>query len=101
MEDEPGVVPYSQRPEWNDVTPAEAAPGDPGSVVAVQYSEHDRELLGYFNACAAKGEKSERVLQLTADVIAANQAHYSAWQYRWEVLQELATDLTAEYQFTG
>jgi hypothetical protein len=47
-----------------------------------------------------QGEKSDRVLQLTADVIAANQAHYSAWQYRWEVLQELGVDLTAEYQFT-
>ncbi|KAF6250982.1 hypothetical protein COO60DRAFT_704582 [Scenedesmus sp. NREL 46B-D3] len=100
MEGDPGFVPYSQRPEWSDVAPAEASPGDPGNVVAVKYSKHDKELLGYFNACVAKGEKGERVLQLTADVIAANQAHYSAWQYRWEVLQELATDLTAEYEFT-
>jgi hypothetical protein len=50
--------------------------------------------------CVVQGEKSERVLQLTADVIAANQAHYTAWQCRWEVLQELGTDLAAEYQFT-
>jgi hypothetical protein len=54
MADDLDFVPYSQRPEWSDVTPAEAAPGDEGNVVAVKYSKHDRELLGYFRACVAK-----------------------------------------------
>lgn len=54
MDADPDFVPYSQRPEWSDVVPAEAAPGDDGSVVAVKYDKHDRELLGYFNACVAK-----------------------------------------------
>jgi hypothetical protein len=54
MDTDPDFVPYSQRPEWSDVVPAEAAPGDHGSVVAVKYDKHDKELLGYFNACVAK-----------------------------------------------
>ena len=47
-----------------------------------------------------QGEKTQRVLELTADVIAANSANYTAWQYRWQVLQELGADLTQEYEFT-
>eukprot|EP00879_Flechtneria_rotunda_P006326 GHRR01006649.1.p1 GENE.GHRR01006649.1~~GHRR01006649.1.p1 ORF type:complete len:296 (+),score=116.88 GHRR01006649.1:1024-1911(+) len=47
-----------------------------------------------------QGEKSERVLQLTSDMIAGNSADYTTWQYRWEVLQELHADLTQEYDFT-
>jgi hypothetical protein len=54
MADDPDFVPYSQRPEWSDVTPLEAAPGDEGNVVAVKYSKHDRELLSYFRAVVAK-----------------------------------------------
>eukprot|EP00878_Enallax_costatus_P012747 GHUV01013311.1.p1 GENE.GHUV01013311.1~~GHUV01013311.1.p1 ORF type:complete len:222 (+),score=64.47 GHUV01013311.1:601-1266(+) len=103
MDEDPDWVPYSQRPEWADVTPApvpDIAAGDDGSVVGIKYSKQHREVLGYFNACLKKGEKSERVLALTADVITANSAHYTAWQYRWQVLQELETDLTQEYAFT-
>jgi hypothetical protein len=54
MANAPDCVPYLQRPEWSDVTPVEAAPGDEGNVVAVKYSRHDKELLGYFRACVAK-----------------------------------------------
>jgi hypothetical protein len=54
MADDPDFVPYSQRPEWSDVTPLEAAPGEEGNVVAVKYSKHDRQLLGYFRAVVAK-----------------------------------------------
>ena len=48
-----------------------------------------------------QGEKSERVLGLTSDVIDANSADYTAWQYRWEVLTALQADLTREYEFTA
>lgn len=54
----------------------------------------------HFFLSLLQGDKSARVLELTADVIAANSAHYTAWQYRWQVLQELGTDLTTEYDFT-
>jgi len=52
------------------------------------------------NGGVLQGEHSERVLQLTADLIASNSADYTAWQYRWETLMKLQADLTQEYQFT-
>lgn len=54
MADDPDHIPYSQRPEWCDVSPGEACPGGEGAVVAIQYSRSDRELLAYFNAVVAK-----------------------------------------------
>lgn len=46
-------VPYSQRPKWADVTPAEVADAD-GGIVAIQYSTQHRELLGFWRAVMAK-----------------------------------------------
>eukprot|EP00775_Hariotina_reticulata_P003675 gene3675-3936_t len=92
-------VPYSQRPEWSDIVPAPVTDDD-GAVVAIQYSKQHKELLAYFRAVAEQGERSERVLQLTAELIESNSADYTAWQYRWETLMELQADLTQEYQFT-
>lgn len=54
-------------------------------------------------ACPAgllQGEKSERVLQLTADVIDTNSADYTAWQHRWDTLVALQADLQQECAFT-
>lgn len=47
-----------------------------------------------------QGEKSHRVLQLTADMIDSNSADYTAWQHRWDTLVELQADLQQEYAFT-
>lgn len=50
--------------------------------------------------CFMQGEKSERVLQLTSDVINTNSADYTAWQHRWDTLCALNTDLQQECTFT-
>lgn len=92
-------MPYSQRSEWVDVTPAAVA-DDEGSVVAIQYDQQHKECLGYFRACLAKGEKSERLLQLTADMINSNSADYTAWQHRWDTLTALQANLQNECVFT-
>lgn len=47
------VTPYSQRPEWADVTPLPVT-DDAGKVVAIQYDSQYKECLGYFRACLAK-----------------------------------------------
>jgi protein farnesyltransferase/geranylgeranyltransferase type-1 subunit alpha len=47
-----------------------------------------------------QGEKSERVLELTADMINSNSADYTAWQYRWDTLIALKSDLQRECSFT-
>ncbi|KAF8060026.1 hypothetical protein HT031_004964 [Scenedesmus sp. PABB004] len=90
-----------ERAEWADVTPCPVPASEAdGAVVAVQYSAAHREALGYLLACIATGERSARVLALTADVIAANSAHYTAWEVRWECLLALGADLRREYEFT-
>lgn len=50
--------------------------------------------------CLLQGENSERVLGLTADMINANSADYTAWQHRWDTLTALQADLQQEYVFT-
>jgi hypothetical protein len=35
--------------------------------------------MGFFRALVAKGEKSERVVELTGDLIKLNPGHYSVW----------------------
>jgi hypothetical protein len=47
-----------------------------------------------------QGEKSERVLQLTADMINRNSADYTAWQHRWDTLTALKADMQQECVFT-
>jgi protein farnesyltransferase/geranylgeranyltransferase type-1 subunit alpha len=61
-------------------------------VVAIQHSQHDREVLQYFLAVAASGEKSLRALALTEAVILINSASYPAWAYRWQCLEALYDD---------
>jgi hypothetical protein len=60
-----GDTPLSQQPIWGDVTPA---PSRGEQAVAIQHGEHDREVLQYFLAVAASGEKSLRALALTEAV---------------------------------
>lgn len=54
--------------------------------------------LLYCGAC--QGEKSERLLQLTADMINSNSADYTAWQHRWDTLTALQANLQNECVFT-
>lgn len=39
----------------------------------------DRDYTDYFRGIVKKGEMSNRVLELTEDIIRLNPAHYSAW----------------------
>lgn len=51
--------------------PPEAAPPYPSSAVV--------DAMNYFRAVIAAKETSERVLELTSDVIDVNSANYTAW----------------------
>ncbi len=73
--------PYALRPDWADVSPITVDDGN--CVVAVQYTPDHREALSYFRAICESGEKNERALKLTEDMIGFNQADYTAWQYRY------------------
>ncbi|XP_044757017.1 protein farnesyltransferase/geranylgeranyltransferase type-1 subunit alpha [Coccinella septempunctata] len=90
---------YRDRPEWKDIQPIPQDEEDP--VVAIDYSPQFTDVFDYFRAVVKKGEKSKRALKLTQDAVKLNPANYTVWQYRREILMELAEDLQAELNFVG
>lgn len=92
-------VPYSKRPEWQDITPVPQDDG-PEPIVVIRYPPGFEEVHGYFRAVQQRNEFSERALRLTADVIEHNSANYTAWWYRRRCLKELGSDLAVELAFT-
>jgi len=91
-------LPYSQRPDWADVTPVPQDDG-PHPLARIRYPPGFEEVHDYFRAVQKKSEFSERALALTADVIQHNSANYTAWYYRRRCLKELGSDLKKEVEF--
>ncbi|EED15229.1 CaaX farnesyltransferase alpha subunit Ram2 [Talaromyces stipitatus ATCC 10500] len=92
---------YNTSPDWTDINPI---PLDDGSqeeegitsLAAIAYKPEYLEATSYLRAVMAANEMSERVLQLTEDVIMMNPAHYTVWLYRAKILFALKKDLTQE-----
>ncbi|WEW61305.1 CAAX geranylgeranyltransferase alpha subunit [Emydomyces testavorans] len=106
---------YSSSPLWSSVTPI---PLDDGSnyyspnsssrptegdwknetypLATISYSDEYTEATAYLRAVMAANEMSERALELTADVIMLNPAHYTVWLYRAKIIQALNKDLHEE-----
>jgi len=55
--------------------------------------------MNYFRAVMQRDERSERALELTAEVIALNAANYSVWYYRRLLIDDLKVDLLKELEF--
>ncbi|ORX58757.1 protein prenylyltransferase [Hesseltinella vesiculosa] len=66
-------IPYSQRPEWSDVTPIPQDDG-PNPLVPIAYAPE-------------------------SDIIDMNPAHYTIWQYRQQVLFALHADMVLELNY--
>eukprot|EP00618_Florenciella_parvula_P037168 CAMPEP_0119485856 /NCGR_PEP_ID=MMETSP1344-20130328/12426_1 /TAXON_ID=236787 /ORGANISM="Florenciella parvula, Strain CCMP2471" /LENGTH=316 /DNA_ID=CAMNT_0007520557 /DNA_START=19 /DNA_END=969 /DNA_ORIENTATION=+ len=89
-------VPFIVR--FADVTPITQDDG-PNPVVAINYNDDYRELMDIFRAVTAADERSERALDLTAEVIEHNAANYTAWHFRRRCLEALGADLYKELRF--
>jgi len=110
MQDDSNYIYFKDRSDWKDVTPVEQDDG-PFSAVKISYSPKFKDAYDYLRAVMLKGEKSPRVLELTAQTIEFNAANYTAWQYRRDTLdalgipqkisnQELKPDFDTEVTFS-
>ncbi|BEI91254.1 uncharacterized protein CcaverHIS019_0400740 [Cutaneotrichosporon cavernicola] len=79
--DAPTDVPFSEQPEWKDVSPVPQEDGSDPLVPIIAAEEH-----------------SERVLDLTEAIVRMNPSHYTVWQYRFATLIALKKDLAAELE---
>ncbi|RMD40456.1 hypothetical protein DV735_g4662, partial [Chaetothyriales sp. CBS 134920] len=88
---------YGTSPDWSDVTPIpllDHGPPDqttdPGKALAtIAYSPRYLEAMSYVRALLATGERSERALALSEDVIDMSPSHYTIWAWRMECLRHL------------
>ena len=73
---------------WADVTPLPLNEA-PDAPFAIAYSARYSLVHGYVRAAQASGERSARVLQLTAEAAELNPAHYTVWSLRRQCLEAL------------
>lgn len=90
---------YAESNEWEDVIPIPQNDGGPSPLAAIAYTEEYSEAMSYLRAVMADNEKSERVLELTQDIIQMNPAHYTIWLYRASIVFETKRDLLQELEW--
>ena len=74
----------SLSPEWEDLVPLEL-PTDSHAAVDICYTDQYKDTFGLLYAVIKKGEKTARALELTERCIYLCAAHYTAWDYRFQV----------------
>ena len=67
----------------------------------IAYSAEFIEVMGFFRAALALGEKSLRAYALTTKVIELNAANYTAWHFRRECIFENKLDLRVELAYAA
>jgi protein farnesyltransferase/geranylgeranyltransferase type-1 subunit alpha len=83
---------------WSDVEPVPQDDG-PNPVISIQYTAEFTKLMDLFRAVLRSGEKSNRVLQLTSDLLAINAANYTLWKYRRDCLKAMNSCLRMELDY--
>lgn len=73
------MIKYAESLAWSDVDPIPQDDGPGQPLAAIAYTDAYSEAMSYLRAVMAKNEMSERVLELTEDIIGMNPAHYTVW----------------------
>ncbi|KAI9360436.1 protein farnesyltransferase [Zopfochytrium polystomum] len=71
----------------------------PDPIVVIAYPTDYTHYMDIFRTLIKTNEKSERMLQLTAKIIANNPAHYTVWKVRQDTLFALNSDLRKELEY--
>ncbi|QDS67447.1 hypothetical protein FKW77_000480 [Venturia effusa] len=90
---------YAELSAWSDIDPIPQDDGPGQPLAAIAYTDAYSEAMSYLRAVMARNERSERVLDLTEDIIGMNPAHYTVWLYRARVLFHLSLPLRNEIQW--
>jgi protein farnesyltransferase/geranylgeranyltransferase type-1 subunit alpha len=77
---------------WTDLDPIPQNDGR-NPIAPIAYSEQFKETMGLLRACMKKEEYSDRALALTGAVIDQNPAHYTVWEYRYQILKRIGKSL--------
>jgi protein farnesyltransferase/geranylgeranyltransferase type-1 subunit alpha len=73
---------YEGNPVWEDVAPLPQDDLVPRPLASIAYPDQYVEATSYLRAIMAVNEMSPRVLELMADIIDMNPAHYTVWYVR-------------------
>ncbi|KAF3934044.1 hypothetical protein ABW19_dt0203180 [Dactylella cylindrospora] len=87
-EDSEDELDYSNDPIWADVTPIPQDDG-PEPLAQIAYTSDYTLAMSYLRAVMAANDHSLRVINLTADIIEMNPAHYTVWGYRFKTMAAL------------
>lgn len=78
--------------DWSGVKPV-FIPDEKRQLARINYSEEFAVSMAYLRAIQRSHEISERALALTQAILELNPAHYSVWDYRFEIVKEIGNDM--------
>ncbi|CDK27916.1 unnamed protein product [Kuraishia capsulata CBS 1993] len=81
---------------WDDIESIPIKEEASSALCRIMYSEEYKQQLGYLRALLTKQEYSARALLLTDSIIDAVPAHYTAWNYRYNIVKNIDRDLERE-----
>lgn len=89
---------YRDDPSFSDLKPS-PLPQTKGDPFFINYSEEIADLFGYFFALLEKDEISERGVKVSERVIEKFTGHYTAWGYKYHILETIPYDFNREAEF--